>query len=84
MNAERISWIKVNNSRYVCHYSDLLTLKEYQQAITDGAFDEAYNIALKRAHKVGGKRYHSNEVGGGIVFQSYNLRDTERRLKELF
>lgn len=89
MKAERISWMKVandynNNPRYVCHYSDLLTLPEYQQAITDGTFDEAYDIALKRARKLGGKRYRSNEIGGGIVFQTYSIRDTEKRLKEMF
>lgn len=89
MKAEKISWMKVvsdkfGNPRYVCHYSDLLTLPEYQQAITDGTFDEAYNVALKRARKVGGKRYRSNEIGGGIVFQTYSLKETEKRLKALF
>lgn len=37
-----------------------------------------YEKALKRAKKIGGRKFHNKQYGGGIVFQSYNIRETER------
>ena len=42
-----------------------------------------YDVAVKRANKIGGRKYHTKAYGGGIVFQSYNLRDTERSILEI-
>lgn len=42
-----------------------------------------YKKALERAHKLGGKKFHNKQYGGGIVFQSYNLDDTEKSIHEL-
>lgn len=42
-----------------------------------------YEKALKRAKKIGGKKYHTKKYGGGIVFQSYNIKDTERYILEI-
>jgi hypothetical protein len=48
-----------------------------------GNVSESYGIAVKRANKIGGRRYHTKQYGGGIVFQSYNIHDTERQILEL-
>lgn len=56
------------NPRYVCHYLNIAS---------------DYNAAVKLANKIGGKRYHTKRYGGGIVFQSYNIADTAKRIKEL-
>ena len=47
------------------------------------AVDIQYEIALKRARKLGGRKFHNKQYGGGIVFQSYNISDTEKQIKEL-
>ena len=82
------------NPRYVIHYLDLLTEDEVKQ-ITEETnellkafpfeyFSAPYRMfkaALNKARKMGGKKYRGKWFGGGIVFQSYNLRDS---LKTLF
>lgn len=42
-----------------------------------------YKRALKRAKTLGGRKFHNKQYGGGIVFQSYNIGDTEQRILEL-
>ena len=71
-----IEFTRVNNDvygnpRYVTHFFSLL--KEDEQTISN------YNLAVKRANKLGGKKYRGSDFGGGIVFQSYDLD----RLKKL-
>lgn len=56
------------NPRYVCHFLNIAS---------------DYGAAVKLANKIGGKRYHTKRYGGGIVFQSYNIAETEKRIKEL-
>lgn len=62
------------NPRYVCHYSNLLTEQEKQ---TDNPYVRSrgmtahYIIAVYRAHKIGGRKYHTRSYGGGIVFTDY-------------
>ena len=48
------------NPRYVFHF---LYLADF------------YDDALKIAKKIGGKKFHNKQYGGGIVIQSYNLRN---------
>lgn len=51
------------NPRYVFHFLELAN---------------NYGEALKLAKKIGGKKFHNKQYGGGIVIQSYNLqRDIE-------
>lgn len=52
------------NSRIVCHFMHLLTEKEREQNIVG-----MYNVAIKRANTLGGRKYHNKTYGGGIVFQ---------------
>lgn len=73
------------NPRYVCHFLAFIT--EEDRATVKGKFTETisnlYDLALKRAKKLGGRKYHTKGYGGGIVFKSYNVGDLERRIREL-
>jgi hypothetical protein len=42
-----------------------------------------YNEAVFKARKIGGKKYRGKDFGGGIVFQSYNIYDTEKQINEV-
>lgn len=70
-----IEFTRVNNDtngnpRYVCHFYALLTDNDSFGLLT---IEQKYTLALKRA----------KELGGGIVFQSYNIKDTEKKIFEL-
>jgi hypothetical protein len=60
------------NPRYVLHFLMLLTVAESN----DTALSLKYGLALARANGIGGRKFHNKQYGGGIVFQSYSLRDT--------
>lgn len=77
----KFDWTRINNDtngnpRYVLHFLNLCTRVELDADpwIPTG---NKYAIAVKRANKIGGKKYHTKSYGGGIVFQSYSLEDTE-------
>jgi hypothetical protein len=57
------------NPRYVCHFT-LLDAHGWQSPLS---VSERYDLAVKLAKKLGGKRYHTKTYGGGIVFQTYNI-----------
>jgi hypothetical protein len=42
---------------------------------------ERFDLAVKKARKVGGKVYKGKDFGGGIVFQSYNILETLKKAK---
>ena len=80
----QIEFTKINrdingNPRYVCHFLDLLNNTEKNQ----GNISDLYYLAIKKAKQLGGKKYHNKSYGGGIVFQSYNIDDLSKRIKEL-
>ena len=98
MTTEKIEFTRINNDtngnpRYVCHFLNLVTDKDEQEIKNDFAaslaqkpfklLDFKYELALQRARKIGGKKFHNKQYGGGVVFQSYNIEDTERRIKEV-
>lgn len=69
------------NPRYVIHFLYLLNDEERRFI----PFSKRYNYAVKKANKIGGKKYHNQSYGGGIVFQSYNLErtwDAIQKIKE--
>ena len=75
-----IEFTQVNNDfygnpRYVAHFFSFL--KEDEQTLSN------YNLAVKRANKLGGKKYRGNDFGGGIVFQSYNLDGLRKRIIDM-
>jgi hypothetical protein len=60
------------NPRYVIHFLELLSddiSNNNELSIT-----QKFDIALKNAKKVGGKKYTANWFGGGIVISSYSLQ----------
>lgn len=79
-----ITFTRVNNDtngnpRYVCHFLNLLTDEEQDKL----SLTERYNFAINKAKKIGGKKFHNKQYGGGIVFQSYNIKNTENSINKL-
>ena len=75
-----IEFTRVNNDfcgnpRFVTHFFSFL--KEEEQTLSN------YNLALKRANKLGGKKYRGSDFGGGIVFQSYDTSCLRKRIIEM-
>ena len=68
------------NPRYVVHFLDVepAAWKHYNATLA-----ERYARVCKLMNKAGGRKYHNRQYGGGIVFQTYNLKDIERHIKEL-
>lgn len=61
------------NPRYVCHFLALNTREELDKAGAEWiGISEKYNLALARSRKLGGRKFHNKQYGGGIVFQSYD------------
>jgi len=95
MNTTAIDFTRLNNDvngnpRYVCHFLNFITDKDEQQIKEDFAaslarnpyklIDFKYDAALYKARKLGGKKYHNKKYGGGIVFQSFNVRELEKQI----
>ena len=75
-----IEFTRVNNDvcgnpRYVTHFFSFL--KEDEQTLSN------YSLAVKRANKLGGKKYRGSDFGGGIVFQSYNLDGLRKHIIDM-
>jgi hypothetical protein len=62
------------NPRYVCHFFNILSDKESN---SDLSINGKYELALKKAKILGGKKFHNKQYGGGIVFSSYNINELE-------
>lgn len=78
----QFDWTRVNNDvngnpRFVVHFLDIMPKK-----FAYGDVTQKYDATVKWANKLGGKRFHNKQYGGGIVFQSYNLDETERYIIE--
>jgi hypothetical protein len=69
------------NPRYIIHFREFLTYEE--TTANERNFLELYDVACKRANKLGGRKYTGRNYGGGIVLQSYNIEETARRIQEL-
>lgn len=91
----QINFTRINNDvngnpRYVFHFLDIINDRDEEIAkskmdVMKGIYklDILYSIALKKAKKIGGKKFHNKQYGGGIVIQSYNTQDDQRRILEL-
>ena len=67
------------NPRYVVHYL-AIPFRERREGEDFAAHQSAHIESTRRA--LGGKRYRAKWFGGGIVFQSYNLKaDIARAFK---
>lgn len=87
-----IEFTRINNDtngnpRYVCHFLNLLSDKEQDeirsksqpfQSITD-----MYREAVNKARSIGGRKFSTKQYGGGIVFQSHNIKQTEQDILNL-
>ena len=67
------------NPRYVCHFLAL----DIHGLDSHLSISERYVMACKLANRMGGRKFHNKQYGGGIVFQSYNLNDLCSRLNGL-
>ena len=84
MSNLNFDWTRINNDtsgnpRYVLHFLNLNTRAELD-AVPWIDVSQKYAIAVKRANCIGGKKFHNKQYGGGIVFQSYSLEDTENSI----
>jgi hypothetical protein len=62
------------NPRYVLHFLNLITDEEREKSRESfNGVGNMYEIALRKARKAGGRKYHTKSYGGGIVFQCYNV-----------
>ena len=78
-----INWTRIKNDvngnpRYVCHFLNFIT-----SADADVPLLQKYPLAARRANQIGGRKFHYKAYGGGIMFQSYNLDETERAIVDL-
>lgn len=84
-NKLEYNWTRINNDvngnpRYVIHH---LVFVQDIKITSIESLSERYPIACNRAREIGGKKFHNKQYGGGIVFQSYNLQDTEKAINNL-
>jgi hypothetical protein len=86
MQTETLTFTRLNNDsngnpRYAVHFLNLNTREELDRTpwIPVGV---KYAIAVKRANKIGGRRYHCKAYGGGIVFQTYSIDETAKHISE--
>lgn len=83
MFLEKIKSDTNGNPRYVCHFLRLLSFDEQNQFKGIKAVTKQYELALQKARKIGGKKYHVKSFGGGIVFQSFNPEKKESQILAL-
>lgn len=86
----KIEFTRVNsdmygNPRYVCHFLSLVNDSDREKVKDMGInyISELYRIAVKKANKIGGRKYHNKSYGGGIVFQSYNTDDLSNQIQQI-
>jgi hypothetical protein len=70
-----ITWSRANNDingnpRYICHYLAFKPFRDQNEPFALFSYEEA----IKLANKLGGKKYHNKQYGGGLIFSTYNLR----------
>ena len=69
------------NPRYTIHF--LACLPESIKQNDTLTISAKYQYAVKLMNKIGGRKYHTKQYGGGIVFQSYSLPDLIKSIEEL-
>jgi hypothetical protein len=79
------------NSRYVVHFLNFITKQDKAEAwllsktCTPFNFSThyEYEIAIRKARKIGGKRYKAKHYGGGIIFTSNSKQALAESIAEL-
>ena len=69
----RVNSDTYGNPRYVIHFlhCEPETWMDYRLT-----WAERYARTVKLMNKIGGRKFHNKQYGGGVVFQSYNLDET--------
>lgn len=99
MDYKRVNNDVNGNPRYVFHYSEFLSADDLKRIDSEVSkrpkewYDrnlifaprqtKGYELAVKKAKQIGGRKYNGKDFGGGIVFQSYNIQETIKRIKSL-
>lgn len=78
------NWNTNGNPRYVIHFLHFVGDNEVSRLDPDFV-SKKYDIALKRAkaHPFYGRKFHTKQYGGGIVFCTYNLSGLIKDINEL-
>lgn len=73
------------NPRHVIHFLAFITSEESKKVYEDiekGVYGRyvigssiLYELALKKARKLGGGKFHNKQFGGGIVFSCYDRQE---------
>lgn len=82
INFHRVNSDVNGNPRFVCHFLNLNTRQELD-ADPWITLPSKYDLALARARKVGGRKFHNKQFGGGIVFQSYSLAELQTAIERV-
>lgn len=84
-NFTRVDSDLYGNPRYVLHFTNLVTPKDIRESQLNNFYFivPLYDLACKRANKIGGRKYRAKHYGGGIVFQSYSLPNLCERINAL-
>jgi hypothetical protein len=75
MNDYTITRVKSDtngNPRRVIHFLAFITDNDRGGVGSVFPTGSLYEVALKKARKLGGRKFHNKQYGGGIVFQSYS------------
>ena len=73
------------NPRRVIHFLELVTEQDREEAKGQdfAGVSYLYARALHRARRIGGRKFHNKQFGGGIVFQSYSDNELEKDIAGL-
>jgi hypothetical protein len=66
------------NPRYVVHFLRCCPDRWKEERDTD-----RYQRTVKLMNKIGGRKFHNKQYGGGIVFQSYSLPETAAAIERI-
>jgi len=97
MDLTRIDNDHDGGPRYVVHFLSVCNNKDDEEASRLAAsygltgsykagskINFLYEIALKKAKEIGGRKYNNTSYGGGIVFRSvYNTEDLIKKIKSI-
>lgn len=80
----QFDWTRINNDvngnpRYVVHFLQC----EPQAWKYQGSPSERYARVCKLMNRIGGRKFSNKQYGGGIVFQSHSLPETEAAIRRL-
>ncbi len=81
-----IEFTRINNDgngnpRYVCHFLAFCVPSDNERFTGLDFLSRKYDLALSRSREFGGRKFHNKQYGGGIVFNSYNVRDLGEKIE---